>query len=262
MELQTFTDEGWREDVLQSDLPVVAMMEAPWDGGCKQFRPIFAEVASRFEGVVRFGTLDMDEHAKVPTSLKVRTLPSLAFVKRGELVILVPGVKSTAELESLILTHLDREPNTPAVQVETEVADAAAGEDGQTREQAQAEEEQPGEAAGEEEAAMAAVTDETWEAQALGAELPVVVDFWAAWCPPCKQFSPIFERFAAEQAGRIRCLKLDTDANPDVSSRYNVRNIPTILFLRSGQEVGRETGLRTIPQLEQLAERYFAPTDS
>jgi thioredoxin 1 len=87
-----------------------------------------------------------------------------------------------------------------------------------------------------------AVTDATFDQEVLRSSLPVLVDFWAPWCGPCRMVEPILEKLAPELAGRLRVVKLNVDENPATAQRYGVQSIPTMLVVKNGQIAGRWTG--------------------
>ena len=86
------------------------------------------------------------------------------------------------------------------------------------------------------------VTDENFETEVLKAETPVLVDFYADWCGPCKIMAPVIEEVAEEFDGRAKVAKLDVDANPGTSGKYGVRSIPTLLIFDGGRVVGQAVG--------------------
>ncbi len=79
------------------------------------------------------------------------------------------------------------------------------------------------------------VTDATFEEEVINSDLPVVVDFWAVWCGPCKMIAPIMEEIANDYEGKIKVAKLDVDNNPNVAVKYGIRSIPTVLFFKDGK---------------------------
>jgi thioredoxin 1 len=94
-----------------------------------------------------------------------------------------------------------------------------------------------------------AVTDTSWDTEALQADKPVLVDFWAEWCGPCRMVSPIVDELAGEHAGSLKVVKLNVDDNPDIARKYRVMSIPTLMVFSDGGERKRIVGARGKTQL-------------
>ncbi|MDX6725169.1 MAG: thioredoxin 2 [Solirubrobacteraceae bacterium] len=93
----------------------------------------------------------------------------------------------------------------------------------------------------------------------IASTLPVLVDFWAPWCGPCRMVSPVVERVGAELAGRLKVVKLNVDEAPAVAGRYQVQGIPLLVLHRDGQELDRLVGAVGEPQLRGWLDRHLAP---
>ena len=87
-----------------------------------------------------------------------------------------------------------------------------------------------------------AVTDQSFDQEVLQSPVPVLVDFWAAWCGPCKQIAPSVDQIAIENEGMLKVVKVDVDQNPEVSARFGIQGIPTLLLFSSGQVVEKLVG--------------------
>jgi len=102
------------------------------------------------------------------------------------------------------------------------------------------------------------LTNENWEQEVLKAEGPVLVDFWAPWCPPCRMIAPSIDAVGNRYAGRARVGKLNVDDHPETAGRYGIRSIPTLIVFQGGQVVEQRVGALPQGEIESLLERKLA----
>ncbi len=106
------------------------------------------------------------------------------------------------------------------------------------------------------------VTDASFEKTVLESSLPVIVDFWAPWCGPCKMVAPILEKFAKEYAGKLIVAKVNTDENPEWAMKYGVQGIPTMLLIADGKIANRQVGALPEPLLRQIIDEFLSVVKS
>ena len=102
------------------------------------------------------------------------------------------------------------------------------------------------------------VGDDTFEAEVLRSAVPVLVDFWAPWCGPCKMIAPILEELNGELGDQLTIAKVNVDDNPETASAYGIMSIPTLKLFKDGKEVGSAVGLRPLQELKALIEPHLA----
>ena len=102
------------------------------------------------------------------------------------------------------------------------------------------------------------VTDQEFEAKVLKASGPVLVDFWAEWCGPCRQLSPILDQVATEMGDKVTVVKVNIDQNPDAPTKYGVRGIPTLILFKNGQPASTKVGSLPKSQLKEWLESQVA----
>ncbi len=93
------------------------------------------------------------------------------------------------------------------------------------------------------------VTDATFDQEVLNSDIPVLVDFWAEWCGPCKMIAPVLDEIADEYAGKLKIAKVDVDANPDIPPKFGIRGIPTLIVFKGGNAEATKVGALSKQQL-------------
>jgi thioredoxin 1 len=101
------------------------------------------------------------------------------------------------------------------------------------------------------------ITDNDFQSQVLESDLPVIVDFWAPWCMPCRMIAPVLDRLAKDYKGQLLVAKVNTDENPEWAIKYGVQGIPTLLFVKDGQIVNRIVGVAPAGQIKKHLEQLL-----
>jgi len=102
------------------------------------------------------------------------------------------------------------------------------------------------------------VSDNEWDVEVLSSDTPVLVDFWAPWCGPCRMVAPVVDELAEEYDGKVKFVKLNTDDNIETASKYGIRSIPTIMVFKGGEAVEQVVGFRPKSELKKSLDKALA----
>jgi thioredoxin 1 len=222
-------DASFERVVLQSSLPVVAAFWAKGEVPRQRLNDVLEQVAQEYAGEALVVKLDVADVPQAQARYKVSTLPQFLFFRQGKLVARAKGLPTAEMLRPWVEYLLERGPKPAAKRTKKKQAPPASDH-------------------------PLTVTDADFERVVLRANVPVLVDFWAAWCGPCRMVAPVVEQLTQAFAGRALVAKLDVDANPATAQRYGVQSIPTLIYFRNGQEVDRVLGAQPAHVLHQKLE--------
>lgn len=223
-------DASFEPAVLNAPLPAVAVFWSPEAVSRRQLDAVLEETARRYAGKALIVKLDVNDAPETQKLYAVDRLPQFLFFDDKKLKARARGMPSVDALRPWVEYLLGRGPK-PEV-APKEVGPAETAQAGQP----------------------ITLSDANFEQVVLEAEMPVMVDFWASWCGPCRTLAPVVKELAREFAGRARIAKMNVDTNQVIARRYSVRGIPTLIFFQNGKEVDRLTGAQPKQALRQRLE--------
>jgi thioredoxin 1 len=199
------TDADFQKDVLESEMPVLVDFWATWCGPCRIMAPVLETMAEEYKGRIKVYKMDVDRNPETPGKYSVQAIPTLLLFKKGKMIRQFVGVVPKDDLKRQIDEALARAERPDLILT---------------------------------------LTGENFAREVLKSKVPVLVDFWAVWCGPCRILSPTIEDLSWEYEGRLKVGKINLDENKDLARKYRVQYIPAVMLFEGGRPVRQWTGVR------------------
>lgn len=234
--------------VLAAARPMALVFEIPGCAPCQSLEPTLTQLARDYAGRALIVRVEDANEGNLATRFRLTSAPTLIFWQNGKEIARIEGAADAAAIRSymefLIGAGNAPAPTTgPAVPLRGQAAPPPSSK------------QQP--PSSKENGQPVVVTDASFGDLVLMSPLPVLVDFWAPWCGPCRMVSPIVEELGRAYAGRLRVAKVNTDENPMNASRLGIMGIPTLIFFKNGREVDRVVGAVPKPTLQSRLEKVL-----
>ncbi len=240
------TDPAFSRAVEQSPLPVVLVFHRANCEPCTRLDTALKEVARDFAGRVLVARADVADAPEAARRYRITAVPTIIFVRDGREVERTVGEVPAAALRQKVEELLGTRPRTAPLS-----GGAAVPLEGARTVERPPSRPRPNGAAQRAVDRPITVTDATFQQLVTQSQVPVVVDFWAPWCAPCRMIAPALEDIAREFAGRLVVAKLNVDENPNTAAAFGIMSIPTLIVFRNGQPVDRIVGALPPPLLRQ-----------
>ena len=233
-----FTDANFDQEVLQSSEPVLVDFWAPWCGPCRMIAPVVEQLAAENSGSIKIGKVNVDNSPQAAERYGVSSIPTLLIFKSGQVVKSFVGMQPKGACKK---PWTRRRPDERPRRMRREsvacgpiVKDRQSTQDGDLKM-----------------GSVVEFTDGNFGQEVLQSTAPVLVDFWAPWCPPCRAIAPVVEQLAVDNAGSIKIGKVNVDVSPQAAEHYGVGSIPTLLIFKSGKVVKSFVGMQPKGRLQE-----------
>jgi thioredoxin 1 len=249
------TSEANLPRVLNAGVPVVLVFWRRDCTPCDQFAPTLDRLAKNYAGQALIVKVNVEDEAGLAKRYGVTQLPTIVFIKDGKTQVLSIGAAPERDVAAWIDYMVSGSGAKPATPTGASVP-LAPGAPQRTQQPPPAREAaQPSGAKAGGSAEPVILTDATFDKAISGSKVPVLVDFWAPWCGPCKMVAPAVADLAKEFAGRAMVAKVNVDDNPGVAGRYGIMSIPSLLIFKNGQVVDQIVGAQPAQALRQRLAR-------